>query len=684
MEPLAVYRAVERRLPLAGLAASFYVFGMTVVASMLSKTLLDGETSVLANPVIEFARNGVWRYPLHAQDIFFPGVKPFMIHPPLHYVMASGIVTAFGIGAWQLIAISAVVGIIGMGIVAYVSARTWGVATATVALAIATVLYGFYYSADQLRCDITFGFMYALFLLLLGRVLFLRLSRRQLRVHSFLIGLVAIATLAAHWYGYFVQLYVLGYLVGTLARGRDRLANVALVLAGAAVSFGLWSLLYGRDLWKALVFALVQGDQFRSTVHNTMSFFLSFATKWPGGRVLEIGVALALVLTFLRLGRIARRDGVAALRPRALPLGTAVEAYLLLNLAIYLLWFDVFVGNKAPQYGGDLYFFTIPVAARGYVGAFELIADQIRRPAVTSAVALVFAALLLATSTVVHDLFPLNPASLHDSNRVYEVVRSDLQGLIPSNERILMGVAAYPYLYDRPYVSPMRIVGSYFLKPDRNASFFTILRRALRQRKTFEPASEPPQWLASHLAANASYVVTNPDGEGWQYFFYDPRVWGPSYRQVAAVVVSDPELGRIQPDQLGGVAPVRFFAVYARRDRLAAYARIQTGMPDSVTVGAHVSVITFGRGGEAAAPVDPAAWAKLAPNRKLDEVHAYLDGHNWFGLPKQERAATDALFEPTVDAILSASQTALGFQRTLGQAVLEALVSTDAIQAWRA
>jgi len=685
MHDVNEYRSVGRRIGIAGVVIAFYVFAVTVVSSMLSTTLLDGETSMLANPVIDFARTGEWHYPLHAQDIFFPGVKPFMIHPPLHYLLASGIVFAFGVGTWQIIAISATVGIVGMGIAAYVSARIWGYATALVAIAIATALYGFYFSADQLRCDITFGFTYGLFLLAFGRALFLQLSARALRLHSFLIGVLGIATLASHWFGYFVQLYVLAYVVIAIARKQERLVNVLLVVAGSALGLGLWSILYGRDLWKALVFALLQGDQFRSTIHNTMDYFLTFVYQWPGGRILEAGVFLALAMVFVRLGLHARTQGWRAVRLRSLPLPLVVEIYLLLNLFLYLVWFAIFVGNKAPQYGSDLYFFAIPLAARGYVSIVELVANYLRRPALAVVGAVAAATLILSTSTVVHHLFPLNPFGLQSSDRVYHAVRDDLGTFVAGNERVMMGVAAYPYLYDRPYATPMRLVGSYYLKPEAHDSFVTILRRALRQRKGYDPAAEPPAWLARHLAKAAPVVVTNDDGEGYQYFLYDPRVWGPSFKEMGVVIVQHPDLGHPQPSELTpGLNDVRFFAIFVRRDRIAQYELSHQLTPNRLRVGKYTSLLTLARGGETASPVDAAAWAKLSPQAKRAQIAAYLEAHSWFGLPKTTRHSEilDALF-PTVDSTLTYSSDGLGTERTLGEAVVTALIQSGAVERWR-
>ncbi|HEY8308972.1 MAG TPA: glycosyltransferase family 39 protein [Gemmatimonadaceae bacterium] len=683
MHRLDAYRAVRRRLGVAGVVVAFYVFAATVVSSMLSKTLLDGETSLLSNPVIDFARKGVWHYPLHAQDIFFPGVKPFMIHPPLHYVLASGIVAAFGVGTWQLIAVSAVVGILGMAIAAYVSARIWGYGTALVSIAIAAALYGFYFSADQLRCDITFGFTYALFLLVFGRVLVRKLSTKALRAHSLLIGVLGIATLASHWFGYFVQLYVVGYVVLVIVRGRERVANVLLVLAGNAMGLGLWAILYGRDLWKTLIFALVQGDQFRTTIHNTMAYFLSFVYQWPGGRILEAGVFLAVAVVVVRLSFHVRTHGRRALFLRGLPMPLVVEIYLLLNLLLYLVWFAVFVGNKAPQYGGDLYFFAIPLAARGYVGVGELAAVGLRRPAVAAVGAIAVAGIVFSTSTVVRHLFPLNPVALRSSDRVYHAIRADLGTFVSKNDRVMMGVAAYPYLYDRSYATPMRLVGSYFLKPEAHSSFLNILRRALRQRKLYDPAAEPPAWLARHLAESAPLVVSNDDGEGYQYILYDPRVWGPSFREVGVVIVQHPDLGYIQPDGLVGTSEVQFFAIFVRRDRIAQYERDHGLSADSLRVGKYTSLLTFARSGEAAKPISATAWAKLKPEVKRAQIVAYLATHRWFGLDGSiQRSETLDALVPSIDSILTSSSAGLGFERTLGEAVVKAMIQSNVVERW--
>src|SRR5207249_7029082 len=120
-------------------------------------------------------------------------------------------------------------------------------------------------------------------------------------------------------------------------------------------------------------------------------------------------------------------------------------------------------------------------AARGYVSVAEGAGALLRRPVIALAGALALAFILFSTSTVVQHLFPLNPFALQSSDRVYHAIRTDLGTFVSSNDRLMMGVAAYPYLYDRPYATPMRLVGSYYLKPEKHSSFFAILRRALRQ-----------------------------------------------------------------------------------------------------------------------------------------------------------------------------------------------------------
>ncbi len=77
--------AHEHRLPLVWailvVVGSYYILAASIITGVMSKTILEGESAVLSNAVIEYATKGELRYPLHAHDLFYPGVKVFMLHP---------------------------------------------------------------------------------------------------------------------------------------------------------------------------------------------------------------------------------------------------------------------------------------------------------------------------------------------------------------------------------------------------------------------------------------------------------------------------------------------------------------------------------------------------------------------------------------------------------------------------
>ena len=63
------------------LASSWLVLAWIGLASLASEKLISGESSILSNVVIDFVKLGKWHYPVHAQDLFYPAVEKFMIHP---------------------------------------------------------------------------------------------------------------------------------------------------------------------------------------------------------------------------------------------------------------------------------------------------------------------------------------------------------------------------------------------------------------------------------------------------------------------------------------------------------------------------------------------------------------------------------------------------------------------------
>ena len=65
----------------------FGVFCFVQTSVLFDSHFLSGESSTLSNVPIEFSLKNKWHYPLHAHDLFYPGIDIFMLHPPLHYLL---------------------------------------------------------------------------------------------------------------------------------------------------------------------------------------------------------------------------------------------------------------------------------------------------------------------------------------------------------------------------------------------------------------------------------------------------------------------------------------------------------------------------------------------------------------------------------------------------------------------
>src|SRR5260221_12851186 len=98
------------------LAATAFIgtlFVLSFLSAFLSNTQLDSESAILSNVLIEYASHGILAYPFHAQDLYYPGVDKFVMHPPLHYLISAMWVKTFGVGIWQILLQSVAVSLMG-------------------------------------------------------------------------------------------------------------------------------------------------------------------------------------------------------------------------------------------------------------------------------------------------------------------------------------------------------------------------------------------------------------------------------------------------------------------------------------------------------------------------------------------------------------------------------------------
>ena len=143
----------------------FYVFVSIQISALFSVSFLDGESSILSNPIIEYSKYGLWHYPFHSQSLWMAGIDEFIIHPPLHYYISSIFVNIFGIGTWQVLLTSSVAAILMTGSVAFFLFKTYNWFTSATYLTLISVFYGFYYSSLSVRPDLSFGAIFTLYLL---------------------------------------------------------------------------------------------------------------------------------------------------------------------------------------------------------------------------------------------------------------------------------------------------------------------------------------------------------------------------------------------------------------------------------------------------------------------------------------------------------------------------------------
>ena len=420
-----------------------------------------------------------------------------------------------------------------------------------------------------------------------------------------------------------------------------------------------------------MILALTQGGQFVSTIDSTFSFFLQFAQVWPGGTPLRWGVYAAAALTAINVG-LAVRDR------EPLTLTQRVDLFLLANLAFYLLWTLLAVGNKAPQYGGNIYFFVLPLAARGWVLLGGAAARMAGRPIVEPAFAAVAVVVILATSTQTSDYFRVNPFTLDGPRVVRDDVRAELAALVPKDQPVLLAPTAYPYLHDRPFVSQMRLVAERFLKPDLSLGFFDLLDEHLSQRADYDLAALTPEDLQAGLRARPPVIVASKTGYGYGDKFFDARVWEPDYR-VAGSVLINRALVNEEPIDI----PERStdITILVRRDLAPRYATERGLAWNTLRQGRHAAVLLQDPNVTPVPLADTTEWAVLPEAAREQILRGYLDAHNWFALAAARRDEAFAGLYGAVDAQLADPATSA--MRTVDQAVALAMLDPALTRYWR-
>ena len=257
-----------------------------------------------------------------------------MIHPPLHYFLSAQWVNLFGIGPWQFLFSSKLATILMFGGGTLVSYRFYGFKTAFVFLALATITSGTLWSSQSLRPDATFGLMYQLTLIFFAIKLIKPLNTKLDFLNAFALSLFCTASLATHYFGFFILLYLPVYLMFCFSDGLLRVTLVGLgMLFGITAVLIPWALLYGGidQVLYSLIYALLQGGNFVNWLDNNWLNSLFVYRKAEGGSAVVLGL-LFFLCRLAHVYGILYQDGFG---PKENPAraGGAIGSWALMGLA---------------------------------------------------------------------------------------------------------------------------------------------------------------------------------------------------------------------------------------------------------------------------------------------------------------------------------------------------------------
>lgn len=604
----------------------FSLFCASQALTWLGQPVLDGESAILSNPVIEYVRTGQWHYPFHAHELFYPGIKVFMLHPPLHYLAASLWVRWLGVSVQSLLLQSLLVGLAGILLVSLFVWRRWGGLTSSLTVLLTLGFYGYSYSSHQLRCDIGFGFTYLCLTLLIFKATCESPTKRSLQVLSFWIGVIAVAALASHWNGFLAGPIVAGFLVYLGVRDRAQsLRPVLATLAGSALALGAWALFFGGldELAKALIFAVAQGAQFKAIIQGSRLNTLAAYLEWPGGYWVLSGFGFFLVSRLIAFvtGSSFERSWCRDHRD-----SRSLEIFFLASIALYYLFYFAAVGNQSPQYGINIYFLVLPLAARGFVLAASFatqlaatflkpkLADRLAPAALVCLLLVVFARSPMAKGNRL-EMRHLDKSVTSD----YAEMRETLLTYTPRDKKLVLGGNSYPYVYDLPYTSTMWLVAQYYLHPpaSENLSFLELVRAHLKYRPSLNQEEMPLQAKRDILREKADVILIADNPHSWQNFFFDPAVQEPDYVRVADVFFLEP------PSAITPLDATReyFNSLFVRRSLVPDWKRKVGCETGCLRIGRSVAVFIQG---QEPPPVLLSDWLQMSEPMKTAQVLSSL------------------------------------------------------------
>lgn len=512
------------------LAYCCYALVLTLIASITNASIPNSETAAASNVVFEFVLNRQWHYPFHAQHLFYPGVEKFMIHPPLHYLHAALWFELFGPGIAPLYFATVLTAVVGVALCCILLGRICGREEALIALALFASFYGLYWSAQQLRPDLAFGFVYALLVWQFARLMLTPGPGAQLERRAALTGFLVIATLATHWMGLFMLAYLPAAALLLLARQARRSVRAVLFLAGgAATGLLLWWVFMGNDLWRSFLIVPLKGAELKQILEHPNERYFRFFLDEAGGRLVCFGLLANLVCLL--------RDGaVRVVRNQALAVSSRISIYLWLTLLYYAAVMLVFVGSRQHSYAANVYFLVMPLAAVGYGRVLRGLCPERLRPAGVGIFTAMFAVTVCANSPMLHEAERWQRQGYPYDPNFYADVRQALRACIPDKERVLVGPHAYIYLPDSNYVSSIQLMAEHAFDPPPLPGVNDLVNYYLDMPG--KDYRERPYTHAQRKAAlerHARTFVSNDQGGFWQSLFIDPLVWSDSYSEIATI-----------------------------------------------------------------------------------------------------------------------------------------------------
>lgn len=624
---------MDRGLRIAGRTALAGLVLLLVILAWWNAQLtplLQGESAVLANVPIHFLQSGVWRYPLHAQEVFFPGVDIFMIHPPLHYVAAVGSIAALGVSPFSLHLVSTIEGFVATLLAALLATSAGGARAAALTLALALTSGALFYSMASVRADMAFGTIFISMVLVQWLTVSTADDRRR-NAFCFALGLLLVAALATHWFGFFFALYVpliafvFVYFFGT-AWWRPTLW----LAGGGLAGFAVWAVFFGEQLPRALIFALLRGGNFVEISNSSMLSYAEFVTHWPGGLALLIGVALSALWALFAISTFAKGESLSS--------GQAISILLVANLLVYHFCFFLFVGAKKPSYGAHVLPLLFALSAIGYAETIRLRSRRIQA-ALLSALMLV----IIVPSPVVREISTKFLTGEQSIRRIHDAYRTALLELLPADARVLMGGAGYQFLWDKRYVSTMRLVAEAKMPKQKGSGFLETV--AYYRRNPYLGFRETKYTASSRrvdIERTSDAVVLGRTSHAWQDLFRNPEVLPAGFVEQAAIFPrSQPEFRASTVSNGLGASPVMISVATRENDN--------NTLGGSCSIGdTRLIVWRYSARARSIRLIRPQEWAALDTDARESTIFAYLE--ECFGGEGAARFASDLLED--VNAVL--------------------------------